>query len=452
MWKNTKVRDLLDSVFRGFPFGYLMTWKSPDDVNHTTLGGHASGSTVPHALVVDGQQRLTSLYAVMTGHEIVDKKFKKRRIQIAFHPISARFEVADAAIRKNPEWLADVSAVFTDRMGALSVVQSYLTRLEAVREITPEHRRAVETNVSRLVNLSNLPVHVLEIGAEANEEQVAEIFVRINSTGQRLRQADFILTLLAVFWEDARVGLEEFAKACRIPPADDTPAPFNRKLQPDPDALVRVVVAVGHHRARLSAAYQVLRGKDARTGETSAESRRRNLQILASAQADALSVANWHEFLKVLSVAGFRHRKLIGSEVSALFAYSLFLIGRTQRVKAIAIAVARDVADRRARLRSHEDAQPVREVARIVVLANRDRRADGGAPTVEERSGARPVSQFVAPCPLEHQDTRASCTSRSRHLRVSPHRARRRRASTRARGCSQLEVRLDPSPRRGDVQ
>lgn len=331
VWKNTKVRDLFDSLFRGFPFGYLLTWKSPEGVTHGSVGGQSTGNVVPYALIIDGQQRLTSLYAVMTGSPIVDNEFKKRHIRIAFHPISARFEVADAAIQRNPEWLPDVSKVFTDKMGALSVVQRYLEQLEKVREVAPEQRRAVETNVSRLVNFMNLQVNVLQIGTYADEEQVAEIFVRINSKGQRLNQADFILTLLAVFWEEGRQALEAFAKACRIPSSDDTPSPFNRKLQPGPDDLVRVVVAVGHHRARLSAAYQVLRGKDARTGEVSEQARARNLQILEEAQREVLSVAHWHEFLKILSAAGFKHQKLIWSEVTALFAYAIFLIGRTQK-------------------------------------------------------------------------------------------------------------------------
>ena len=331
VWKNTKVRDLFDSLFRGFPFGYILTWRSPEGVTHGPIGGQAHGNAIPYALIIDGQQRLTSLYAVMTGNPIVDNEFKKRHIRIAFHPISARFEVADAAIQRNPEWMPDVSKVFTDQMGALSVVQRYLEQLGKVREITAEQRRAIETNVSRLVNLTNLHVNVLQVGTHADEEQVAEIFVRINSKGQRLNQADFILTLLAVFWEEGREALEAFAKACRMPAADDTPSPFNRKLQPGPGDLVRVVVAVGHHRARLSAAYQVLRGKDARSGEVSEEARTRNLQILEEAQREVLSVAHWHEFLKVLSAAGFKHQKLIWSEVTALFAYAIFLIGRTQK-------------------------------------------------------------------------------------------------------------------------
>jgi len=329
VWKNTKVRDLLDSLFRGFPFGYLLTWKSPEAHAHATLGGHASRTALPDALVIDGQQRLTSLFAVMAGQPVVDKEFRQRRIKIAFHPLSARFEVGDAAISRNREWIPDVSEVFTNEMGALAVVQRYLEKLEEVREIEPEHRQAAETNVNRLVNLRNLPVTVLQIGSRANEEQVAEIFVRINSQGQRLNQADFILTLLAVFWEEGRQALEEFAKQCRIPSVDGEASPFNLKLQPGPDALVRVVVAVGHRRARLSAAYQVLRGKDARTGEVSADARQKNLEELGEAQAHALSPIHWHEYLKVLSAAGFRHKKLIWSEITALFGYSLYLIGKT---------------------------------------------------------------------------------------------------------------------------
>jgi hypothetical protein len=330
VWKNTKVRDLLDSLFRGFPFGYLLTWKSPEGVAHATLGGHASRTALPDALVIDGQQRLTSLFAVMAGKPVMDKEFRQRRIKIAFHPISARFEVSDAAINRNREWIPDLSEVFTNEMGALDVVQRYLKNLAEVRDIEPEHRQAVETNVNRLVNLRNLPVTVLQIGARANEEQVAEIFVRINSQGQRLNQADFILTLLAVFWEEGRQALEEFAKQCRIPSVEGEASPFNHKLQPGPDALVRVVVAVGHRRARLSAAYQVLRGKDARTGEISAEAREKNLNGLSEAQAQALSPIHWHEYLKILSSAGFRHKKLIWSEITALFGYSLYLIGKTQ--------------------------------------------------------------------------------------------------------------------------
>ena len=329
VWKNTKVRDLLDSMFRGFPFGFILTWRSPNETRTKQIGTNDKGIDVPHALVIDGQQRLTSLYAVMTGKTVLDNKFQQRRIQIAFHPIRGTFEVADAAIKRSPEWIHDVSTIFADGMGALSVVQTYLRDLEAAREITQEHRTAAEQNIQRLVNLRNTPLGILEIAQDADEEQVAEIFVRINSKGQNLKQADFILTLLAVFWEEGRAQLEEFARACKIPSAGSDPSPFNRLLHPGPNDMIRVVVALSHRRARLSAAYQVLRGKNAQSGRVTSEDRDSNLAILSAAQDQVLKPAHWHEFLKTLESVGYRTQWLVQSMNAALMSYAFFLIGRT---------------------------------------------------------------------------------------------------------------------------
>ncbi|MGK0483217.1 MAG: hypothetical protein ACJAQ3_003199 [Planctomycetota bacterium] len=330
VWKNTKVRDLLDSMYRGFPFGYILTWKSPAAAQTKSIGTDRKQAASPHALVIDGQQRLTSLYAVMTGKLVLDSNFNERKIRIAFHPISGAFEVADASRRNNPEWISDLSDVFTDPQGTYAITQRYLQQLEVAREIDDSHRQAAQQNIQRLFNLRNSALVVLEISAEADEEQVADIFVRINSKGQNLKQADFILTLLAVFWEEGRTQLEDFARDCRMPPKGSTPSPFNRQLQPGADEMVRVSIAVGHRRARLSAAYQVLRGKDPKKNVVTEEARQANLKIMRDAQAAALDVGNWHEFLKTLSVAGYKGDKQILSMNTSLYAYSLFLLGRTQ--------------------------------------------------------------------------------------------------------------------------
>jgi hypothetical protein len=329
VWKNKKVRDLLDSMFRGFPFGFILTWRSPTESRTKQIGTGDKGTSVPHALVIDGQQRLTSLFAVMTGQAVLDENFNERHIKIAFHPIRGAFEVVDAAISKNPEWIHDVSNVFSNTMGAFAVLESYLSKLEKAREITDEHKQAAGQNIQRLVNLQNTPLGVLEIAQDADEEQVAEIFVRINSKGQNLKQADFILTLLAVFWEEGREQLEDFARSCKVPLADTGTSPFNRILRPGPDDLIRVVVAVSHRRAKLSAAYQVLRGKDSVSGRITAEARDKNLDVLGKAQDQVLAPGNWHEFLKTLEAAGYRSEKMIQSMNAALMSYAFFLIGRS---------------------------------------------------------------------------------------------------------------------------
>jgi len=333
VWKNTKVRDLLDSMFRGFPFGFILTWKSPSEtrgkaIRTKAIGSGEKGRSTPLALVIDGQQRLTSLFAVMTGKPVLDSHFRARKIQIAFHPIRGAFEVADAAIRRNPEWISDISTIFADSMGALSVLRTYLEQLEIARTIEQDHRDAAEQNIVRLVGLKNTPLGVLEISDRADEEQVADIFVRINSKGQNLKQADFILTLLAVFWEDGREQLENFARACRVPSTSTTANPFNHLLKPGADEMIRVVVTVSHRRAKLSAAYQVLRGKDPASGQITPEARDANLAMLAEAQKEVLDSANWHEFLKCLQAAGFVAPSMLTSMNAALMSYSLFLIGR----------------------------------------------------------------------------------------------------------------------------
>ena len=128
-------------MFRGFPFGYILTWRSPGEVRTKQIGTAKKGVSIPNSLVIDGQQRLTSLFSVMVGEKVLDEDFKKREIQIAFHPIRGAFEVSDAAIKKNPEWISNVTEVFTNSMGTLAVVQEYLKK-PRLRQINPEHRAA----------------------------------------------------------------------------------------------------------------------------------------------------------------------------------------------------------------------------------------------------------------------------------------------------------------------
>ena len=76
--------------------------------------GSATPTARPQLLIVDGQQRLTSLYAVLTGQPVLTKAFEEKRIRIAFNPIEETFEVTDAAIEKNPEFIPDITALWSD--------------------------------------------------------------------------------------------------------------------------------------------------------------------------------------------------------------------------------------------------------------------------------------------------------------------------------------------------
>ena len=169
----------------------------------------------------------------------------------------------------------------------------------------------------------------MEISSTVDEEEVSDIFVRINSKGKQLNQADFILTLLSVFWDEGRKQLEEFCKKSRIPSESDSqPNPYNNFIKPHPDHLLRVAVGLGFKRARLKSVYSVLRGKDMDTGNFTEELRDKQFEILKIAQNYTLNLQNWHEFMKVLVKAGFRSNKMISSETTLLYAYVMYLIGK----------------------------------------------------------------------------------------------------------------------------
>jgi hypothetical protein len=201
----------------------------------------------------------------------------------------------------------------------------------------------VEVAITRLYNLLNFPFTALELSKSINEEQVAEVFVRINSKGKPLNQADFILTLMSVFWDDGRKELEDFCRRARLPSAGE-PAPFNHYIRPDPDQLLRVSIALAFKRARLQYVYSILRGKDLETGEFSDQRRDEQFEILKAAQARVLNLTSWHEFFRAIRLAGYLGGRMITSNNNLLFTYAFYLIGRTEYqvpVKELRRAIAR---------------------------------------------------------------------------------------------------------------
>ena len=328
VWANAKVRDLFDSMYRGFPVGYLLFWENVTAVGAKQIGILDKARDVPGRLIVDGQQRLTSLYAVFRGRTVLDADYKERRIEIAFRPRDGRFEVADAAIRRDVEWIPNVSELWASGSSSRKLVNDFIEKLSAKSPLTDADEEHIAHNLDRLFDLQKYPFTALEIASSVDEEQVADIFVRINSEGVKLNQADFILTLLSVFWDEGRAALESFCREARSAPTNGKPSPFNHFLDPDPDQLLRVSVALGFGRGRLKSVYQVLRGKDPETGEYVAERRNQQFGKLRDAQAHVLNLTYWHQFFSSLIGAGFRSHELVSSNNALLYSYAFYLIGR----------------------------------------------------------------------------------------------------------------------------
>jgi hypothetical protein len=327
VWKNAKARDLFDSMYRGYPVGYLLLWQNANAEGSKGIGVEGKQKH-PSLLIVDGQQRLTSLYAVVKGKKVIREDYSEEFVEIAFHPLEEKFEVADAAIRKDKHWLPNISRLWSPDTDLFELVDAYLEALKQTREVTADDTKKIRQSIQRLQGLVNYPFRALELLATVNEEQVSQVFVRINSKGQRLNEADFILTLMSVYWDDGRHELERFSRAAKKPA--EGPTPYNHFLQPSPDQLLRAAVGYGFKRGRLQYVYSLLRGKDLETGEFSDERRVAQFARLQEAQACALNLQHWKDFLKCLMHAGFRSGKVITSDTTVLYSYVFYLLGKAE--------------------------------------------------------------------------------------------------------------------------
>ena len=190
VWEATKVRNLLDSLYQGFPVGYLIAWRNP------TVKLKDGTSSAGKRILIDGQQRVTALMASLLGMEVLTKDYERVRIRIAFNPLAAddepSFEVSNPAIAKNSLWIPDVSKLFQTDADLFEQTDSYVAR-------NPEiDRNRVGKSLQRLLKIVNNSVGLIELAEDLDIETVTEIFIRVNSAGAELSQADFAMSKIAV--------------------------------------------------------------------------------------------------------------------------------------------------------------------------------------------------------------------------------------------------------------
>lgn len=260
-------------MMKGYPIGYIMLWESPEDyVNKKHIGKNEKRYKKPEDLVIDGQQRLTALLASMCGIKVKDKNYTERMIRISFNPLTREFAVWTQATERNPEWISSISEVFkADEERTISKLRkTFIKQLNESRQknnlpiLTDDDEDKIEENINDLLNLQIYALPTLKISAKASEEDVADIFVRVNSGGQNLTEKNFIETLIAVYDNEVHAQINDFCAKSRIP-ANGTS--YNQILQVDPSHLIRMAVGIGFKRARLQYAYMLLRGKNLKTGE-----------------------------------------------------------------------------------------------------------------------------------------------------------------------------------------
>lgn len=334
VWADSKVRNLFDSMMKGFPIGYVMLWASPSDYTNTkSIGVGDKEFKRPDDLVIDGQQRLTSLLAAISGIEVLDKNFKPRRIKISFDPLEKDFQVWTQAFERSHQYIADISDVFKahDNLEISKFRRTLISRINEGRkknekpELTDEEQDRIEDNINALLSLRNYTIPTLRILSKADEEDVAEIFRRVNSGGQNLNENNFIETLLAVYDNDMHDRIKKFCSDSRIPAPNTS---YNQIIDVDPSHIIRVAIAYGFHRARMRYGYKLLRGDDLDTGITSAETREKNLQIFRESLDRVINLNDWHSFINLFAEAGYLGKDQIRSNYVVVYSYVFFLMGK----------------------------------------------------------------------------------------------------------------------------
>lgn len=335
VWNTTKVRNLMDSLYQGYPVGFLIGWKNPDV--RLKDGSLSNGKLV----LIDGQQRVTAMMAALAGKQVVDRRYQPMRIRIAFHPMEERFEVANSAITKNAEWIPDISQVFGSGGDLFKLVKDYCEKNPNAEE------SQVFAALSSLKSITNHHVGFIELAHDLDIETVTEIFIRVNSAGVTLNQSDFAMSKISVNetygGNMLRKAIDYFCQLAVQPTMFDTinhdhafvASEYYSKVawlkgetetlwDPSYSDVLRVAFTSEFHRGRLADLVALLSGRnfDTRTYEEAIVE-----TSFARLKQGFLTFANETRFKNLMMIirsAGFIDSTMIGSSNSIVFAYILY--------------------------------------------------------------------------------------------------------------------------------
>ena len=344
VWEATKVRNLLDSLYQGYPVGYLIAWRNP---TVKLKDGSASGGK---RILIDGQQRVTALMAALLGIEVLTEDYETVHIRIAFNPQEEKFEVANPAIRKDSAWLPDVAAVFDAKASMFQLVSAYC-------EANPgSSQDAVFKVLERLRGIVHNHVGVIELAEDLDIETVTEIFIRVNSAGKALSQADFAMSKIAV---NETYGGNVLRKAidyfCHLAVAPEFKAKIEKgdtafvqseffgKMKwicdvnddiydPNYTDMLRVAFTSEFGRGKLQDLVALLSGRNFETKAYEDAIAEDSFRKLKNGILAFVNETHFDRITMILRSAGFISSDLISSQNAVNFAYILYLRGRKEHV------------------------------------------------------------------------------------------------------------------------
>ena len=343
VWKTRQVRDLIDSLYKGYPAGYLIISQSPD------MKLKDGSLSIGKKIMIDGQQRVTALMTAIVGMEVISSDFKKRRIKIAFNPQASEeeneeiFKVQDNAILKDKKWIADIAELFKPDFDQWAFVNEYCKR-------NPDENGSHINNVlMRLLDIKNRQIGIITLNKDLNIDEVTDIFIRINSQGTKLNQADFAMSKIAANTEyggnTLRKAIDYFSHLAIEPDwygemVKDTifvKTPYFNKLKwlkddretifdPDYNDILRIAFMYKFGRAKLKDLVNLLGGRDFETREYKALIAEESFVKLSEGVIDFMNQYTFANFILGIKGAGFISNKLINSQITLDFAYTLYLL------------------------------------------------------------------------------------------------------------------------------
>ena len=342
VWKGRQVRDLVDSLYNGYPTGYLIIWQNPDV--KLKDGRDAVGKKV----LIDGQQRITALMTATAGHKILTEDYEEKTIRIAFNPLAKddedSFAVTTPAHENSSFWIPDISAVFKPDFDSYEFVDTYAEKNPGVS------KKDVNQKITQLLNIKSCQIGAILLVPQLDISEVTEIFVRINSQGKRLNEADFAMSKIAA---DEKYGGNTLRKAidyfCHLAvepgfygqlangDKEFMQTDYAAKLRwlkddhediydPDYNDMLRVSFMHMFGRGKLGDLVSLLSGRNfiGRTFEEGiAED---SFTKLTAGVKNFMNQYNFEQFVLAIKSAGFISSKLLNSQMTLDFAYTLFLL------------------------------------------------------------------------------------------------------------------------------
>ncbi len=349
VWDSSKVRDLMDSLYQGYPVGYVIAWKNPNI--RLKDGSLSEGKKI----LIDGQQRVTALTAAILGEYVIDKTYRRIKIKIAFNPLTEKFEVQNPAILKDKTWLHDISQAINGNIDLFEIAESYF-------ELNPDvDKKQVRSAFTNLINIPKKQIGIIELAHDLDIETVTEIFIRINSKGVVLSQADFAMSKIATNTEykgnELRKAIDYFCHLAIAPEfykhivdndKDFAATGFFQKMQwlktenedlydPDYTDLIRVAFTSQFNRGKLSDLVSLLSGRNFETRTFEDSIAEQSFATLKIGVENFINETNFKRFLMIVKSAGFISPKLIRSQNTLNFAYIIYLKLRELGVNSVAI-------------------------------------------------------------------------------------------------------------------